>query len=107
MKLITYNNYSFFFIEKQTMNFPNFNWDRFTDDVIEASDGNIYFTIPSTKFGMHNWYLDVLEARPHGQLLRYNPMSNETVVVLDDLAFANGVALSKDEDYLLVCETWK
>jgi len=56
---------------------------------------------------MHNWYLDVLEARPHGQLLRYNPMSNETVIVLDDLAFANGVALSKDEDYLLVCETWK
>ncbi|KAK2395822.1 Calcium-dependent phosphotriesterase superfamily protein [Trifolium repens] len=34
-------------------------------------------------------------------------MSNETVIVLDDLAFANGVALSKDEDYVVVCETWK
>ncbi|AES65563.1 putative strictosidine synthase transcription factor WD40-like family [Medicago truncatula] len=79
----------------------------FADDVIEASDGNIYFSVPSTKFGMHNWYLDVLEARSHGQLLRYNPLSNETVIVLDHLAFANGVALSKDEDYLLVCETWK
>ncbi|XP_058727745.1 protein STRICTOSIDINE SYNTHASE-LIKE 4-like [Vicia villosa] len=79
----------------------------FTDDVIEASDGNIYFSIPSTKFGMHNWFLDVLEARPHGQVLKYNPISNETTIVFDDLAFPNGVALSKDEDYLLVCETWK
>ncbi|XP_039686434.1 protein STRICTOSIDINE SYNTHASE-LIKE 5 isoform X2 [Medicago truncatula] len=79
----------------------------FADDIIEASDGNIYFSVPSTKFGLHNWYLDVLEARPHGQLLRYNPLSNETVIVLDHLAFANGVALSKDEDYLVVCETWK
>ncbi|KAI5445605.1 protein STRICTOSIDINE SYNTHASE-LIKE 4 [Lathyrus oleraceus] len=79
----------------------------FADDVIEASDGNIYFSVASTKFGLHNWHLDVLEARPHGKLLKYNPMSNETVIVLDDLAFANGVALSKEEDYVVVCETWK
>ncbi|KAJ1439936.1 Strictosidine synthase, conserved region [Sesbania bispinosa] len=80
---------------------------RFADDVIEASDGNIYFSVGSTKFDLHNWYLDVLEARPHGQLLKYNPISNETVVILDNLGFANGVALSKQEDYLLVCESWK
>ncbi|KAL2327286.1 hypothetical protein Fmac_020713 [Flemingia macrophylla] len=80
---------------------------RFADDVIEASDGNIYFSIVSTKFQLEDWYLDVLEARPHGQLLRYNPTSNETDIVLDEVAFANGVALSKDEDYVVVCETWK
>ncbi|XP_045789094.1 adipocyte plasma membrane-associated protein-like [Trifolium pratense] len=79
----------------------------FADDVIEASDGNIYFSVGSTKFSLHNWHLDLLEARPNGQLLKYNPMSNETAIVLDDLFFANGVALSKDEDYLIVCETWK
>uniref|UniRef100_A0A7N0UWD3 Strictosidine synthase conserved region domain-containing protein n=1 Tax=Kalanchoe fedtschenkoi TaxID=63787 RepID=A0A7N0UWD3_KALFE len=48
----------------------------FADDVIEASDGSIYFSSASTKFGLHN-------------------------------CFANGVALSKDQDYLLVCESWK
>ncbi|KAK7411861.1 hypothetical protein VNO78_03304 [Psophocarpus tetragonolobus] len=80
---------------------------RFADDVIEASDGNIYFSIASTKFDLQDWYLDMLEARPHGQLLKYNPTSNETVVVLDNLAFANGVALSKEEDYLVVCESQK
>ncbi|KAB1209510.1 Protein YLS2 [Morella rubra] len=80
---------------------------RFADDVIEASDGSLYFTVASTKFDLHNWYLDVLEAKPHGLLLKYDPTSTETSIVLDDLCFANGVALSRDEDYLVVCETWK
>lgn len=70
-------------------------------------DGNIYFSVPSTKFGLHSMHLDVLEARPHGQLLKYNPTSNETVIVVHDLALANGVALSKDQDFIVVCETWK
>ncbi|MCD7447223.1 hypothetical protein HAX54_026342 [Datura stramonium] len=80
---------------------------RFADDVVEASDGNVYFSSASTKFGLHNWYLDVLEAKPHGLLLEYNPLSNHTSVLVDNLAFANGVALSANQDYLVVCETWK
>uniref|UniRef100_A0A5B7BFI9 Strictosidine synthase conserved region domain-containing protein n=1 Tax=Davidia involucrata TaxID=16924 RepID=A0A5B7BFI9_DAVIN len=80
---------------------------RFANDVIEASDGCLYFSVASTKFGLHNWYLDMLEAKPHGQLLKYDPSSNETVILLDYLGSANGVALSKDQDYLLVCESWK
>ncbi|KAF5481695.1 hypothetical protein F2P56_002329 [Juglans regia] len=80
---------------------------RFADDVIEASDGNLYFSVASTKFELHNWYLDVLEGKPHGQLLKYDPSSTETSILLDGLCFANGVALSRDQDYLVVCETWK
>lgn len=82
-------------------------WIRFADDVIEASDGSLYFSVASTKFDLHSWYLDVLEAKPHGQLLKYDPSSSETSILLEDLAFANGVALSRDQDYLVVCETWK
>lgn len=80
---------------------------RFADDVIEAKDGSLYFSIASTKYGLDEWYLDMLEARPHGQLLKYDPQTKETTVVLDNLFFANGVALSTDQDYLLVCESWK
>ncbi|XP_059633269.1 protein STRICTOSIDINE SYNTHASE-LIKE 4-like [Cornus florida] len=80
---------------------------RFADDVIEASDGSVYFSVASTKFGLHNWQLDLLEAKPHGQLLKHDPLSNHTSTLLDHLCFANGVALSKDQDYLVVCETWK
>ncbi|XP_028796652.1 protein STRICTOSIDINE SYNTHASE-LIKE 4-like [Neltuma alba] len=80
---------------------------RLADEVVEASDGILYFSDASTKFDLHDWFLDLLEARPNGRLLKYNPALNETSVFLDNLTFANGVALSKDEDYLLVCETWK
>ncbi|XVF48877.1 hypothetical protein PTKIN_Ptkin03bG0223400 [Pterospermum kingtungense] len=80
---------------------------RFADDVIEASDGSLYFSVASTKFPLHNWYLDLLEAKPHGQLLKYDPSTQETSIVLDGLGLANGVALSKEEDYLVVCETWR
>lgn len=75
--------------------------------MVEASDGNLYFSVASTKFGFLEWYLDVLEAKPHGQLLKYDPSLNQTSVLLDNLAFANGVALSADQDYLVVCESWK
>ncbi|XP_049399977.1 protein STRICTOSIDINE SYNTHASE-LIKE 4-like [Solanum stenotomum] len=80
---------------------------RLADDVVEASDGSVYFSVASTKFGLHEWFLDVLEAKPHGQLLKYSPSLNQTSVILDNLGFANGVALSADQDYLVVCESWK
>ena len=80
---------------------------RHANDVIEASDGSLYFSVASTKFGFHNWHLDLLESKPNGQLLKYDPSSNDTSIVIDGLYFANGVALSADQDCLVVCETWK
>jgi len=82
-------------------------FSRFADDAIEASDGSVYFSDASSKFGLFDWFLDVLEAKPHGRLLKYDPSTKRTSVVLSDLAFANGVALSPDEDFLVVCETWR
>lgn len=82
-------------------------YDSFPNDAIEASDGTVYFSDTSSKFGFDEWYFDVLEARPHGRLLKYDPATMETSIVLDGLAFANGVALSKDEEFLLISETWK
>lgn len=80
---------------------------RFADDVIEASDGSLYFSDASAKFGLSDWFLDVLEAKPHGRLLKYDPSLNKTSVLMDNLGFANGVALSPDQDFVIVCETWK
>ncbi|XP_020105242.1 protein STRICTOSIDINE SYNTHASE-LIKE 6-like [Ananas comosus] len=80
---------------------------RFADEAIEASDGSVYFSDASDKFGLDDWFLDVLEARPHGRLLKYDPIANKTSVVLSDLCFPNGVALSADQDFLIVCETWR
>lgn len=80
---------------------------RFTDDVDVAADGRIYFTDASSRFPQPDYKLDLLEMRPHGRLLRYDPATGKTEVLLRNLHFANGVALSPAGDYLLVNETWK
>jgi sugar lactone lactonase YvrE len=78
----------------------------FTDDLDIASDGTIYFSDASTRFGQDEYVLDLLEMRPHGRLLAYDPATGQTRVLLDNLYFANGVALSSREDFVLVNETW-
>ncbi|WP_323754420.1 SMP-30/gluconolactonase/LRE family protein [Marinobacter sp.] len=80
---------------------------RFTDDVIVAADGRIYFTDASSRFGQQDYLLDLLEMRPHGRLLRYNPKTRRTEVLVANLHFPNGVAVSPEGDYVLVNETWK
>lgn len=78
----------------------------FTDDLDIATDGTIYFSDASDKFSQSEYMLDLLEMRPHGRLLAYYPAGGETRVLLDGLYFANGVALSSDESFVLVNETW-
>ncbi|KAM0867262.1 hypothetical protein ACQ4PT_042108 [Festuca glaucescens] len=80
---------------------------RFADTVIEASDGTVYFSDGSTRFGFDRWILDYMEASSTGRLLKYDPGTGKVSVVLDNLAFANGVALSRDETFLVVCESWR
>lgn len=79
----------------------------FTDDVVVATDGAIYFSDASSKYGKDDYLNDMLEARPHGRLVKYDPQTRQTSVLLGDLYFANGVALSEAEDYVLVNETYR
>lgn len=77
----------------------------FADDLDIASDGKIYFSDASDKYNQPDYMLDLIEARPHGRLLVYDPANGETDMLLDDLYFANGIALSQNEDFVLVNET--
>jgi sugar lactone lactonase YvrE len=77
----------------------------FTNDLDIASDGTIYFSDASSRFNQPDYLYDLLEARPHGRLLRYDPATGETTTLLGGLYFANGVALSQHEDFVLVNET--
>ncbi|MDX1803431.1 MAG: SMP-30/gluconolactonase/LRE family protein [Alcanivorax sp.] len=78
----------------------------FADDVDVASDGRIYFSDASSKFGpAMKGRDDIIEHGGHGRLLRYDPASGKTEVLLDGLQFANGIALSQNEDFVLVNET--
>lgn len=77
----------------------------FTDDIDIAKDGQIYFTDASTRFSFHNYKLDLIENRPNGRLLVYDPKTQQTRVLLKELYFANGIAISPDQSFLLVNET--
>jgi len=79
----------------------------FADDLDVASDGRVYFSDASYRYGPGEYLYDLLEARPHGRLLRYDPATGTTEVLLDDLYFANGIALSTNEDFVLVNETYR
>jgi len=79
----------------------------FTDDLDIGPDGTVYFSDASFKFNQANWMADAIEHRPNGRLLAYYPASKTTEVLLADLHFANGVAVSADGDFVLVNETWE
>jgi sugar lactone lactonase YvrE len=79
---------------------------NFTDDLDIDSKGIIYFT-DASRFNPTDYMLDALEAKPHGRLLSYNPATKQTKELARDLYFANGVALSREEDFLLINETFR
>lgn len=76
----------------------------YVDNLHVASDGVIWFSSPSQLFDLAEIRLDGMETRPTGRLLTYDPATNETKVVLDDLMFANGVTMPPDESYVLINE---
>jgi len=85
---------------------------RYADDVDVAKDGKIYFSDASSKFGARQSggtyaasLLDINEHGGHGRLLVYDPQTGKTTTLLNGLNFANGVAVSHDQSYILVNET--
>lgn len=85
---------------------------RFADAVVVAANGKIYLSDASTRFGPAQWggifeasVLDIVEQASSGRILEYDPTSRQTRVVAKGLSFANGVALSQDEQTLFVNET--
>ena len=77
---------------------------RFADDLAIARDGTIYFSDASSVRSVEEWRVEVLERRPNGRLLAYDPGRAATSLVLGDLYFANGVALGPDDASVVVTE---
>lgn len=79
----------------------------FTDDLDVGPDGTVYFSDASSEHGIDDYLYDLMEARPHGRLLAFDPATAATTVLLDELYFANGVAVSPEGDFVLVNETYR
>ncbi len=78
---------------------------RCANDLDVAEDGTIYFTDSSYKYPLTELKADILEHQPNGRLLAFDPLTKQTRVILRDLYFPNGVAVSPDQSFVLVCET--
>ncbi|HSE16120.1 MAG TPA: SMP-30/gluconolactonase/LRE family protein [Pyrinomonadaceae bacterium] len=75
------------------------------NDLDIGADGTIYFTEASSKFPMSQFTNDLLEHQPHGRLLALDPQSRRPRTLLRNIYFANGVAVSPDQTFVLVAET--
>ena len=80
---------------------------KFTNALDIGSDGTIYFTDASSKYKQDEYLYDLLESKPHGRFMSYDPATGQVKVLLKNLYFANGVALSQQEDFVLVNETYR
>lgn len=87
---------------------------RYADAVAVARSGMMYLSDASARFSPKDWggtfeasILDILEQASTGRILEYDPAKKTTRVIAKGLSFANGVALSQDEQALFVNETGK
>ena len=79
------------------------------NDVDIAKDGMIYFTNTSSKMTFSNknvWKL-LMEAKPDGGLYSYNPKTKQVKTLIDGTYFGNGVAVSQNDDFVLMVDLAK
>ena len=79
---------------------------RLADDLDIAPDGRVFFSEATTRYEMHEWAVDGLEARGNGRIVCYDPGTRKTHTVLAGLIFPNGIAMCNDGQSFLFAETW-
>jgi sugar lactone lactonase YvrE len=76
----------------------------FCNNAAVASNGDIWFSDSSTRYGIDRWKDDFVQDTRTGRLF-CRRADGSVEKHLDGLAFANGVALAADESYVAVAET--
>ncbi len=84
----------------------------YANNVDVASDGRIFFSESSRKFlpkafgGTYaSSLLDIMEHGGHGRVIEFDPAIGTARIIVDGLNYANGVAISDDDRFLLIAET--
>ena len=49
----------------------------FPDDLAVGPDGSVYFSDVSYRYDYDQFLYDILESRPLGRIIRYNPQTGE------------------------------
>ncbi|MBD0404066.1 SMP-30/gluconolactonase/LRE family protein [Flammeovirga sp. EKP202] len=79
------------------------------NDVDIATDGMIYFSNTSSKvpFSRLNARKIIFEVKPDGGLYRYNPNTKKVESLINGTYFGNGVAVSSNDEFVLMVELTK
>jgi len=79
------------------------------NDVDIASNGMIYFSNTSSKvrFSRKNVRKILMEVKPDGGLYSYNPKTKEVKTLIDSSFFGNGVAVSQNDEFVLMVDLTK
>ncbi|VDL69238.1 unnamed protein product [Nippostrongylus brasiliensis] len=78
---------------------------RYLNDFDFLPDGCLVISESSTKFDDRDFIYDLLEHRPNGRMLAYNPVTDEISVLLDGLYFPNGIQVVRGK--VLIAEMGK
>ncbi len=76
----------------------------YADDLDITQDGIIYFSDATQR--NRDIIVEVWELQPTGRLLSYDPKTKMTKVEMENMRFANGVAIGPNDEYLLITETF-
>ena len=63
-------------------------------------------TIPDVYDTLGASIVDGFRGKASGKLLVFDPKTGVTTVIIEDVWFANGVAIDEDETFILLCETF-
>jgi sugar lactone lactonase YvrE len=74
---------------------------------VAGPDGAVYIAEGTIYHEPIKWYVDLMERRQAGRLIRCDPDTFETEVLLSGLSYPCGVAISRDGKWLLISESWK
>ena len=84
----------------------------YPNDLALAGNGTVYLTESSTRFGpdpqrgtYETALLDLMEHGGRGRVIEFSPATGRARVLIDGLNYANGIAVSEDQTFLLVAET--
>ncbi|XP_062565554.1 adipocyte plasma membrane-associated protein Hemomucin isoform X2 [Armigeres subalbatus] len=77
---------------------------RLFNSVAVAKNGDIYWTESTSDFELMDGVFSLF-SNPSGRLFHYDRKTKKNTVLLDRLYFANGLALSPNEDFVVVAET--
>ena len=78
---------------------------QFADDLVINKEGLIYFSDATQRHPIEIEN-EFWEQRPSGRIITYDLKTEKSKIILKDLFFPNGIALSEQEDYLIFSETF-